>query len=295
MQNKRPFVITTDSMSDLPQDYLSEHGIEIISLTYTMDGQVYTFHNGPSYKEFYDRMRKGSRPVSSQFNPADAEKVFERLVREHGCDILHVSIGTGLSGSWNSAHQAASTVMERHPGVRILAFDTLGAALGQGLQVQLAVAQRAAGADIEETYAHLESLRDHVCHILTVEDIVYLYRGGRVSRTQAILGGILDIKPIIQVDNEGHLIPTGKVRGRKRSLLALVDIMEDRLQGGWKEKNQTIYISHGDSEEDARFLAEQVEKRFGFKVFMIELLGTTIGVHTGPGLIAMFFLGNHKL
>lgn len=294
MQQNKPFIITTDSMSDLAPEYLSQHGIEIISLTYTIDGQVYDYHNSLSYKEFYDRMRGGSQPTSSQFNPADAEKVFERLIEKHGpCDILHVSISTGLSGSWQSARTAAQTVMDRHPGVRIMSYDSLGASAGQGLQVVSAVEQRELGKDIGEVYAHLESIRDHVVYLLTVEDIIYLYRGGRVSRTQAILGGMLDIKPLIHVDNEGRLIPTGKVRGRKKSLLTLVDQMEQQI-GDWKDKNRTIYISHADAEDDAKFLAEQIEKRLGFKDFAFTYLGTTIGVHTGPGLVALFFLGDHK-
>ncbi len=294
MQQSKPFVITTDSMSDLPPEYLRQHDIEIISLTYTIDGKVYDDHNSLPYKEFYDRMRKGSQPTSSQFNPADAEKVFEQMIERHGpCDILHVSISSALSGSCQSARTAAQTLMERHPGIRIRIYDSLGASAGQGLQAAIAVELRNQGKDIEEVYQHLESIRDNVAHILTVEDIIYLYRGGRVSRTAAILGGMLDIKPLIHVDNEGRLIPTGKVRGRKKSLLTLVDQMEKQI-GGWKDKNKTIYITHADAEADAKFLAEQIEKRLGFKNFVITYLGTTIGVHTGPGLIALFFLADHK-
>ena len=293
MQQKKPFIITTDSMSDLSADYLKAHDIEVISLTYTIDGQTYDYYNGLSSKDFYNKMRVGSQPMSSQFNPADAEAVFERLVLEHGCDILHVSISSGLSGSVQSASQAAKTVMERHPGIRIIAFDSLGASLGEGILVTKAVEKREEGLDVEATNAYLESIRDHVCYLFTVDDIIYLYRGGRVSKTTAILGGMLDIKPLIKVDYEGHLIPTGKVRGRKRSLMALVSSMEEHI-GSWKDQNKTIYITHGDAEEDAKFLARQIEDKLGFTDFDIQYLGTTIGVHTGPGLIALFFLAEKK-
>ncbi len=294
MQQNKPFVITTDSMSDLPPEYLRQHDIEIISLTYTIDGVVYDESNSLPYKEFYDRMRKGAQPTTSQFNPADAEKVFERILEQHGpVDILHISISSALSGSWQSARVAAESVMEHHQGVRILSYDSQGASAGQGLQVVAAVEQRDQGEDVEQVFSHLESQRNHVAHILTVEDIIYLYRGGRVSRTQAILGGMLDIKPLIHVDNDGRLVPTGKVRGRKKSLLTLVDQMEQQI-GPWKDRNKTIYITHADAEADAKFLAEQIEKRLGFKDFVITYLGTTIGVHTGPGLIALFFLADRK-
>lgn len=294
MKQEKPFLITTDSMSDLPPEFLSEHGIEVISLTYTMDGQVYDKNNTLTYKAFYDRMRAGSQPVTSQFNPADAEQVFERLIEVHGPrDILHVSISSAMSGSLQSAHQAAQAVMERHPGIRAMAYDSLGASAGQGMQVAMAVELRDQGQDIEQVRAHLESIRNHVCYILTVEDIIYLYRGGRVSRTAALVGGLLDIKPLIRVDDEGRLVPTGKVRGRKKSLMALVDQMESRLDG-WKDRNETIYITHADAEDDAKFLASQIEKRLGFDRFVITYLGTTIGAHTGPGLISLFFLGDHK-
>lgn len=290
---KAGFCITTDSMSDLPEAYLSEHNIEVISLTYTIDGETYNRGNGLPYKEFYDRMRKGSAPTSSQFNPEDAEAVFANLLEKYDQDILHISISTGLSGSFSSACTAAEALMKKHPDRKILVLDSLGASLGEGLQCALAVDMRAEGLGAEETLNRLEQLRLHVCHLLTVEDIIYLYRGGRVSRTAAILGGVLDIKPLIHVDDEGRLIPTGKVRGRKRSLLALVDGMEKQM-GGYKDQNKKIYITHGDSEEDAKFLADQIKARFGFESFVINILGTTIGAHTGPGLIALFFLGEYR-
>ncbi len=290
---KAGFCITTDTMSDLPEAYLREHGIELLSLTYTIDGQTYNKDNTLTFKEFYDRMRKGSQPTTSQFNPEDAEAVFSRMIEETNQDILHLSISSALSGSCQSAQAAAISLKEKYPDRRILVFDTLGASLGQGLMCAQAVDMRAQGLDVQDAFEKLTLLRPHVAHVLTVEDIIYLYRGGRVSRTTAIVGGMLDIKPLIHVDDEGRLIPFGKVRGRRRSLLALVDSMEKQLRN-YRDRNKVIYISHADAEDDAKFLAEQIKQRLGFAEFVITPLGTTIGAHTGPGLIALFFLGDHR-
>lgn len=287
----KDFVITTDTTSDLPVEYVNEHQLGIMSLTYTIEGNTYSWENPLPVKSFYDMMRAGSLPTTSQVNPEEAKEIFKAILQKQNTDILHIAFSSGLSGSYNSARIAAEELKEEYPDHKIIVIDSLCASLGEGLLVHKALMMKEAGKSLKETAAWVEEHKLHVVHNFTVDDLYHLYRGGRVSKTAAVVGTMINIKPILHVDNEGHLIPLSKVRGRKKSLIALVNSMEKQI-GSWKDKNDIIFISHGDSSEDAQLVADLIKERFGFESFLINHVGSTIGAHSGPGTIALFYMGD---
>ena len=231
----KDFIITTDNTADLPHSYYKENGLDYMYLTYALDGQIYGKENELSSQEFYARMRGGSMPTTSQINSEDAKAVWLPHLQA-GKSILHLAFSSGLSGSCNSARLAAEDLKEEHPEYEIVVIDTLCASLGEGLLVHKAVKMKKEGKSMEEIVQWLEEHKLNLCHVFTVDDLFHLYRGGRVSRATAILGSMINIKPLLHVDDEGHLVAVGKVRGRKRSLTSLVDMMEERL-GSYKGKN----------------------------------------------------------
>lgn len=288
----REYMITTDNTSDLPKSYFEEHDIEYMSLTCTVEGKTYGKENELHYKDFYARMRSGSMPTTSQVNPSDAKKVFEEILNQ-GKDVLHIAFSSGLSGSYNSARIAAEELAEERTDGRVIVIDSLCASLGEGLFVHKLVKMKEAGKGIDELVQWAEENKLHICHVFTVDDLNHLYRGGRVSKMAAIVGTMVNIKPMLHVDNEGHLIPLSKVRGRKKSLNTLVAMMEDRI-GSYRGKNDVIFISHGDCGEDARYVADLIKEKYGIKDFLIHPVGTTIGAHSGPGTVALFFMGDFR-
>lgn len=284
------FIITTDTTADLPKEYLEKHGIGLMSLSYIMEGTTYDWENPLPEAEFYAKMRAGSMPTTSQVNPDGAKAVFLKYV-EQGLDVLHIAFSSGLSGSCNSARIAAEELMEEYPERKVVVVDSLAASLGEGLLVHKLVQMKEAGKGLEELAKWAEDNKLHMCHNFTVDDLFHLHRGGRVSKATAILGTMINIKPVLHVDDEGHLIAVGKVRGRRKSLNALVDRMEEQVKGF---ENDTVFISHGDCLEDAQYVAEQVTKRFGITDIMIHYVGPTIGAHSGPGTVALFFVGQPR-
>ncbi len=286
------FKLVTDTSADLPASYLKENNIEVLSLAYTIDGDTYTWENPMDEHEFYTRMRKGSMPTTSQVNIGDAEKLFEKLIETED-EILCISFSSGLSGTYNSTAVAAQNVCEAHPDKKIRVVDSKAASLGQGLMVDFALRMQKEGKSMDETADYLEQNLKHFVHVFTVDDLNHLYRGGRVSRATAFVGTLANIKPILHVDDEGHLINIGKVRGRKKSLIELVNLMERKI-GDHIGENKTVFISHGDSSEDAEFVADEVKKRFGIDSFLMNYVGPTIGAHSGPGTLALFFFGNER-
>lgn len=285
-----PFTIITDSTADLPKEYLKEHGIPTMNLRYIIDGESYGYDKELDVHVFYNMMREGKMPTTSQVNPEEAKEFFMKY-REESREILCISFSSGLSGTYNSARIAAQEVMEECPDTNIMVIDTLSASLGEGLLVHKAVCMRKEGKSLQETADWLEQHKLNLVHMFTVDDLNHLYRGGRVSKAAAIIGTMASIKPILHVDNEGHLIPLNKVRGRKKSLAALVDAMEQKM-GDWRSQNDIVFISHGDVQEDAELVRDEVKKRFGIESFLINHVGPTIGTHSGPGTIALFFLGD---
>lgn len=286
------FKLVTDTSADLPRKYLEQNDIEVMSLAYIIDGDTYGWDNPMDEHEFYEKMRKGSMPTTSQVNVGDAMEIFERLIREND-EILCVSFSSGLSGTYNSVALAAQNVCESHPGKKIRVVDSKAASLGQGLMVDYALKMQKEGKGLDETADFLEQNFGHFVHVFTVDDLNHLYRGGRVSRATAFVGTLANIKPILHVDDEGHLINIGKVRGRKKSLIELVNLMEQKI-GDHVKENHTIFISHGDSPADAQFVADEVKKRFGIDSFLINYVGPTIGAHSGPETIALFFYGDER-
>ena len=289
----KEFVIVTDTTTDLPRDYVEKHHLYMMSLPYTLEGTSYTWEKPMPVKDFYDKMRAGSLPTTSQANPEEAALLYESILKDNDVDILHIAFSSGLSGSFNSCRIASADVCEKYPDHRIVVVDSLAATLGQGLLVYKAVQLKEAGKSLDEVAAWVEENKYHLVHNFTVDDLFHLHRGGRLSKTAAIVGTMINLKPVLHVGDEGHLVMLSKVRGRKKSLIGLVDCMEKQL-GDWKDKNDIIFISHGDCPEDAQFVADLIKERFGYENFMIDYIGATIGAHSGPGTVALFYLGDHR-
>lgn len=288
----RDYIITTDNNADLPDEYYKENNIGCTYLSYAMDGKNYTHENFLPVHEFYDAMRNGSLPTTAQVNPEAARALMEPLLKE-GKDILHIAFSSGLSGSYNSTRIAAEELAEEYPERKIIVVDSLSASLGQGLLVHMAVQKKAQGEDMETLAQWLEEHKLNVVNIFTVDDLNHLHRGGRVSKTTAIVGSMLNIKPMIYIDEEGKLVVFGKIRGRKKALLELVRLMDEKI-GSYKPDCDTIFVSHGDCEDDARFVAEKVGEKYQLKTVMINTVGATIGAHSGPGTVALFFMGDKR-
>ena len=286
------YIITTDTTTDLPEDYIKKHDLGIMSLTYTLEGTTYSKDNPLDVKLFYEKMRNGSMPTTSQVNPENAKNIFLPYLKD-GYDILHIAFSSGLSGSYNSTRIAAEELSEEFPDRKITIIDSLAASLGEGLLVHKAVMLKEQGADLDTVADWVEQNKLHIVHNFTVDDLFHLHRGGRVSKATAILGTMINVKPILHVDDEGHLIALSKVRGRKKSLQALVDSMEKQM-GDYRSQNDIVCISHGDSLADAQYVADLVKQRFGIESFLINYVGPTIGAHSGPGTIALFYMGDYR-
>ncbi|MDY5612506.1 DegV family protein [Dysosmobacter sp.] len=289
----RDFVIMTDSCCDMTAQMAEELELKVLPLSLLMgedtyrnwlDGREIGFHN------FYERIRAGATATTSAVSVGDFEEAMRPILAE-GKDILYLAFSSGLSTTYQSAVIAADGLREEFPDAKIYVVDSLCASLGQGLFVYLCAQQKRAGKTIDEVRDYAEATKLKVCHWFTVDDLNHLKRGGRISAATALFGTMLTIKPVLHVDNEGHLISVSKARGRKASLLALVDRME---QTAIDPKNQTIFISHGDCEADAQFVADEVRRRFGTEDIHINYVGPVIGNHSGPGTLALFFLGTER-
>ncbi|MGI6018381.1 MAG: DegV family protein [Marvinbryantia sp.] len=287
------YVVTTDTSADLPEQYYQEHQMIVIPLSCILDGETYVRGAKElSMAEFYAKMREGKMPTTSQANPEQAKKIFEPLIKE-GKDILHIAFSSGLSGTCGSARIAAEELMEEYPERKIIVVDSLCASLGQGLLVHKTLEKQKEGLSLEELAAWCEEMKMHIIHSFTVDDLFHLYRGGRLSKAAAVIGTMIQLKPVLHVNNEGKLIPLSKVRSRKKSLQALVAAMEAK-QGSFAGKNDVIFISHGDCVEDAEYVKALIEEKFGIHNFIISPVGNVIGAHSGPGTLALFFLGDNR-
>lgn len=287
------FKIITNTTADLPMDYINEHHLGLVYFNYMMDGNSYGKDAELDWKEFYRLMREeGKMPTTSQVNPVQYKEYFTEFLKENN-QLLYLSFSSGLSGSCSNAMLAARELMDEREDCRIVVVDSKCASMGEGLFVHKAVQKKLQGDSLDETAQYLQDLVPHLTHVFTVDDLNHLYRGGRVSKTAAVVGTIAGIKPILHVDNEGHLIPISKVRGRKKSLNSLVDYMAEKTKG-CLDRNDVIFISHGDALEDAEFVKHEIERRFGIHNFIINHIGPTIGAHAGPGTIALFFEGTSR-
>ncbi len=285
----RNFIITTDNTTDFPKEYVEKHNLRVIDLTYSIDEVPYGVPENPAHepKVFYDLMRSGKTPKTTQVNPDGAKKFFEEILKE-GYDILHIAFSSALSGTFNSMNIAAEELSEEYPEAKIVVVDSLCASLGEGLFVDYALELQAEGKTMDEIVEILEAEKLDFSHLFTVEDLVYLYRGGRVSKTSMVLGSMLGIKPMLHVSDEGKLVPESKVRGRKASIDTLLKTMESRIN---KLSAKKFFISHGDCLEDATYLADKIKEKFGIEDCLISFIGPVIGSHAGPGTLALFYRG----
>lgn len=286
----RDFVITVNSTVDLPKEWLEERKVPFIPLKYTIDGNTYTDMCGLTAKEFFDKLREGHMAVTSQVNPDEAKAAMEPFLKE-GKDILHLAFSSGLSGTYNSMRIAGEELSQKYPEARIIVIDTLCACLGEGLLLYKALQLRDAGKDMNEIAQWVEENKLHICHNVTVDDLNHLHRGGRVSKASAIVGTMVQIKPIIHVDNEGKLQVVAKERGRKRSLNKIVDMAAEQA-GSWS--NDMVMVTHGDCIEEAEYVADLAREKLGAKEVLINNIGTVIGSHTGPGVVAIFTMGDKR-
>ena len=284
------FKIITDSACDLPADMLQSLHVDKVSLTVLFRGESRTDTVDEGMHEFYEGLRAGEVATTSAVNPDGWASVMEPALRE-GMDVLVLAFSSGLSTTYQSAVIAAGELAEQYPDRKIYVVDTRCASLGQGLLVWYACQKRDAGMNLEDLRDWVEENKLHLCHWFTVDDLMFLKRGGRVSATTALVGTMLQIKPVLHVDDEGHLINVGKARGRKASIDALAKKVTELGEGF---DNETMFISHGDCLEDAQYLARILKEKHGVKHVHINHVGAVIGSHAGPGVLALFFLGDHR-
>ncbi len=285
--------ITTDTTCDLPQEFYDERGIVTVGLSYRLDGKEYkegTDTNLAS-KDFYNQLRAGLQSTTMQVNTYDFMSIVEPLLQQ-GEDILHLAFSSGLSGTYDSCVRAVEELHEKYPERRVVIIDSLAASAGEGLLLYYANENRRAGMSLDDNAQWLEEHKLRVCHWFTVDDLMFLHRGGRVSKTSAILGSLLGIKPVLHVDDEGHLILVSKARGRVGSIDALVDMMVKTANEDIRE--QMVFISHGDCKEDAELLARKLREKVGVQNIRLSDVGPVIGSHSGPGTIALFFMGKQR-
>jgi len=290
--NNRPFIISTDTTSDLPEEFVKENNLVLHRLHYIVDGVTYGDEKNLEIKEFFGRMRNGATVSTFATNPDVSKDIFRKQLSE-GYDVLHIAFSSGLSSAYSNTVTAAREVLADFPDARIEVIDSLCASGGEGLYVWYALKLQKDGWTMDEIIRWLKDNKLNLCHSFTVDDLTYLHRGGRISKTVKVFGTLLNIKPVLHVDNEGKLVPLENVRGRKKSLNCLVDQMESHL-GDYRDKNDLVIISHGDCPEDAEYVRDQVKERLGFTNFMISYLCPTIGSHAGPGTVALFYLGNYR-
>lgn len=288
------FKILTDSSCNLPEYMIDEFGLEVFPLTFMVDGiqhQSYLKGQTTDLGQFYTMMREGKVITTSLPNLEQAERLLRSQLDE-GDDLLYLGFSSGLSGTFDAIRLLMDQLAAEYSGQRLYAVDTLAASGGEGLLIWHACKLKEGGASIEEVRDWVEDNKLHMAHWFTVDDLMFLFRGGRVSRTSAWAGTILNIKPVMHVDDEGHLIPLDKVRGRKKSLEALVDHMAQT--GNQPLSDQMIFITHGDCIDDAKYLEGLVRERFGVKDVMINYVDPVIGAHSGPGTMALFFLASER-
>ena len=287
------YVLMTDSSCDLPATLAEEMELTVLPLYVDVDGQKYTNYLDEreiAFSEIYAKLRTKCPAKTSAVNVNNFMGPMEDLLKA-GKDILYIGFSSGLSGTYSAGATAAKELAERYPERKLYAVDSLCASMGQGLMVYLAWKEKQKGKTIEEVRDYVENTKLNLCHWFTIDDLMFLKRGGRISGATAVVGSMLSIKPIMHVDNEGHLIKVGTARGRKASIKALADEAEKR---GVDLANQTVFISHGDCLDDANFLGDIMRTRFGVKDVRINYVGPVIGAHSGPGTIALFFLGTER-
>lgn len=285
--------ILTDSTGDLTPELVRELDLTVIPMEFTVDGKSYrNYPDGHemSAKAFYDLLRSGKTSTTAQINSHEFTEWADPILQA-GEDLLYIAFSSGLSGTCQSALLAKKELSEKYPDRKIYVVDSLCASMGEGLLVYYASKMQQKGKSIDEVYQWLQDNKLHLCHWFTVDDLNHLKRGGRVSSAAALFGTMLGIKPVLHVDDAGHLIPVAKIRGRKQSLDALVSHMEETVT---EPENQVIFISHGDCLQDAQYVADKIRAKWNVKDIVLNEIGPVIGTHSGPGTVALFFLGSKR-
>ena len=286
-----PYVIVTDSSCDLPQSVIAQYGLAVVQLAVSIDGGEPTPNNELDIKDFYAQLRAKKSATTSAANPDTFNGVFEKFL-EQGTDVLYLGFSSGLSGTCNAGFVAARELCEKYPDRKCVVVDTLCASLGEGLLVTLAAQKKEAGATLEEVRDFVEQTKPRLTHLFTVNDLFFLKRGGRVSALTAVAGSALGIKPVLHVDDAGHLIKIGIKRGRSHSI---DDLCERMKELAINPAEQLVYISHGDCEEEANYLAQKIKTELGVKQpILVSHIGPVIGAHAGPGTVALFFIGKER-
>lgn len=289
----KDYVIITDSCSDMPAEMAKELDVTVIPMKFSLGGRTYTNYSDNhelAVHDFYDMLRSGEQSKTSQLSPSDFHEYFTPFL-EQGKNILYIAFSSGLSGTYQNSLIAARELEEEFPERRIECFDSLCACIGECALVWYAVRKKQDGYSLEEVLGWLNANRLHLCHWFTVDDLGHLKRGGRVSAATALAGTMLKIKPILHVDDEGHLISVGKVRGRKASLDAIINKVGET---GIDIEKQTIFVSHGDSPEEAKYVADEIKKRYHVHDVIVADIGPVIGAHSGPGTMAVYYLGTER-
>lgn len=280
-------ILSTDSTANLPKNYYGDMDIKMIPMQIYMDGEIYDdLSERLAPNDFYSKMKDGSFPKTAQINEERAREYFENLL-SHGEDVLHISFSTALSGNTSTMIKVAEEINKTSKN-KLIVYDTLNASMGEGLFVLIANDMKKEGKSIEEIVAHLDSIKNNVCSFFTVEQLKYLVRGGRLGKFSGIVGSLLNIKPILHVDNEGRLTSYKKVISRKKSISELASICAEKITD-----KKYVYITHTVCEEEANSLAAKLKEAIGAEPVVTDLT-QVIGCHTGPGLLAVFFIGNEK-
>ena len=287
------YQIVTDSTSDLTPKLVEELGVTVIPMEFIIGDEVY--HNYPdaremSSKEFYARLRAGEMSKTNQINTITFLETFEPYL-QNGLDVLYIGFSSSLSGTYERALEAIRQLKEKYPERRVVPVDSLAVSMGEGLLVYYAARRQQEGATIDEAAEWVSVNRFSLSQYFTVDDLNHLKRGGRLSAAAALFGSMLGIKPVLRIDDEGHLIPAAKVRGRKQSLDTLLNQMEKTIQ---QPERQTVFIVHCDSPDDAKYLYKQTKSRVHPKELIVNDLGPILGAHTGPGGIAIFYLSGNR-
>lgn len=289
----KKMIFATDSCSDLTNEMVNQIDLRIVPLSVEIEGKVYRHYPDErelSIKKFYTMLRDKKIAKTSLVNVGAFMEFFEPILKA-GDDVLYIGFSSALSGTLQSSMVAAEELRVQYPNSKIVIVDSLSASMGQGLLIWYAYQMKLAGKSIDEIAQWLEDNKLNLCHLFTVDDLGTLKRGGRLSDTQAFLGALLKIKPILHVSNEGKLVPLKKARGREFSLVAMVDLIGERITN---PESQTIFISHGDCIEEAKEVGKMVQDRYKVKEIVYGTVGPVIGAHSGPGTIAVFFMGSHR-
>jgi len=288
----KDFVITTDSNSDLLEGYIKEKQIGIIPHYYDIEGVTYGDEVTLTPKEFYDKMRTGLMPTTMASTPDYILRTFKTYVDE-GYDVLHISFSSSLSGGCSNVMSGANEICEENPGAKIIVIDTFNASLGEGMFIMKAVQMREEGKSLEEVVAWLEEHKQEFCVRFTVDDLGHLQRGGRISKTTAFIGSLINVKPVLYLNAEGQLVPLSKARGRKKSLSMICNDMIDSM-GKYLESDDPVCIVHGDAYEDAKYLESLILEKLPNKKIIMNFITPSIGAHSGPGAIGLCFMGEKR-